>query len=296
MSTPGSISAPLLTLTPPPPTVPNVHLSLPRPHILLVTLSRPRALNAIPTAQHLAMAALWEWYDAQLSLRCAILTGAAEGRAFCAGADLKEWDQKQRGEMPDLSHYTPEQRERYTRMGFGGLSNRHGKKPVIAAVNGLCFGGGMEMVVNCDLVVADGKKAKFGLPEVKRGVVAVAGALPRVVRTVGLQRANELALLGRTDYTAEEMRAWGVVNFVVPEGKALEEALKVAEEMVGNSPDSVITTREGLRLGWQPLGPVEGTNELEDGLYKKMDGAENMKEGLRSFVEKREPRWVDSKL
>ncbi|KAL1840236.1 hypothetical protein VTJ49DRAFT_667 [Mycothermus thermophilus] len=290
----ATVDPSLASLTPPPPTVPNVHLTLPRPHILLVTLSRPRALNAIPTPQHLAMAALWEWYDATPSLRCAILTGG-DGRAFCAGADLKEWDQKQRG-LVVRDEYTPEQRARYLAAGFGGLSNRHGKKPVLAAVNGLCFGGGMEMAVNCDLVIADGKRARFGLPEVKRGVVAVAGALPRVVRSVGLQRANELALLGRTDYTAQDMQAWGLVNFVVDEGRVVEEAIKVAEEMVNNSPDSVITSREGARLGWEPLGPREGTKTLEDGLYKKMDGAENMKEGLRSFVEKRSPVWKDSKL
>jgi enoyl-CoA hydratase/carnithine racemase len=303
-----------MTLSPtlaPPPEVPNVLLSLPHPNVLLVTLNRPRALNAIPSFQHVAMASLWAWYDAQPQLRCAILTGGADARAFCAGADLREWDathanngsdgtgtaqrgrgQNVNGESGEAARY----RERWVQEGFGGLSNRAGKKPVIAAVNGLCFGGGMEMVINCDLVVADGERARFGLPEVKRGVVAVAGALPRLVRTVGKQRAAEMALLGRTGYTAEQMREWGIVNFVVGEGQAVREAIKLAEEIAANSPDSVVTSREGLRLGWEGIGPQMGTEVLERGMYGRINGGENMKEGVKSFVEKREPVWKDSKL
>lgn len=292
---------------PPPPHVPHTHLSLPSPHVLLVTLSRPAALNAIPSAQHLAMAALWAWYDAQPRLRCAVLSGG-EGRAFCAGADLREWDSNHRdGDGDGNSNSSKdgkaegekgarEYRERWVHDGFGGVSNRAGKKPVIAAVNGLCYGGGMEMVVNCDLVVADGVRARFGLPEVKRGVIAVAGALPRLVRTVGRQRAAEMALLGRTAYTAAEMREWGVVNFVVGEGQATTEAVRLAEEMAGNSPDAVIASREGLRLGWEGIGPQMGTELLEKGVYGRINGGENMKEGVRSFVEKRKPVWRDSKL
>jgi enoyl-CoA hydratase/carnithine racemase len=277
------------------PPVPHTNLSLPAPHILLVTLARPAALNAIPSAQHTALAALWSWYDAQPTLRCAVLTGT--GRAFCAGADLREWDSSNNPEHTapgggDAVVY----RERWVRDGFGGLSNRAGKKPVVAAVNGLCYGGGMEMVVNCDLVVADGVKAKFGLPEVGKGVVAVAGALPRLVRTVGKQRAAEMALLGRVGYTAGEMKEWGLVNFVVGEGKVVEEAVRVAEEIAGNSPDAVMVSREGLRLGWEGIGPELGTEVLERGMYGRIDAGENMREGVRSFVEKRKPVWKDSKL
>lgn len=285
---------------PAPPQVPNVHVSLPHPNVLLVTLARPAALNAIPSTQHVAMAALWAWYDAQPQLRCAVLTGG-EGRAFCAGADLREWDVNNNNNPAGGSGAANEgdaarYRERWTQEGFGGLSNRAGKKPVVAAVNGLCYGGGMEMVINCDLVVADGKRARFGLPEVSRGVIALAGALPRLIRTVGRQRAAEMALLGRTGYGAEQMREWGLVNFVVAEGKAVEEALKLAEEIAGNSPDAVIASREGLRLGWEGIGPQMGTEVLERGMYGQMNGGENMKEGVRSFVEKRKPVWKDSKL
>ncbi|KAK4109650.1 ClpP/crotonase [Canariomyces notabilis] len=284
----------MTTLPPSPhPPVPYTLISFPHPAVMLVTLNRPAQLNAIPSAHHTAMAALWAWYDAQPELRCAVLTGA--GRAFCAGADLREWDS---------SSSTPNGGgEAWLRAagGFGGLSNRSGgKKPVIAAVNGLCLGGGMEMVINCDLVVADAQRARFGLPEVTRGVIALAGALPRLVRTVGRQRAAEMALLGRTGYTAQQMREWGLVNFVVDkekgEGDVVEVAVKLAEEVARNSPDAVIVSREGLRLGWEGIGPDVATDVLGRGMYGRIDGGENMREGVKSFVEKRKPVWKDSKL
>ncbi|KAK4200008.1 putative enoyl-CoA hydratase/carnithine racemase [Triangularia verruculosa] len=280
-------------ITNPPPAVPNTDITFPAPHVLLVTLNRPKALNAIPIPQHIAMTQLWNWFDSQPWLRCAILTGT--GRAFCAGADLKEWDSSH---APDgAGHDAHVEGRKMTTAGFGGLSNRSGgKKPIIAAVNGLCFGGGMEMVINCDLVVADGAKARFGLPEVGKGVIALAGALPRLMKTVGRQRASEMALMGRVTYRAEEMKGWGLVNFVVPEGQVVEEAVKVAEEIAGNSPDAVIASREGLKLGWEGVGPEVATDILERGLYGRIDAGENMKEGVRSFVEKRRPKWVDSKL
>ncbi|KAK1783097.1 ClpP/crotonase-like domain-containing protein [Copromyces sp. CBS 386.78] len=408
----------------PPPSVPNTLLSFPAPHVLLVTLNRPAQLNAIPTPQHKRLAALWDWFDAEPALRCAVITGA--GRAFCAGADLKEWNELHgkfqqrekdgRGLVDGVEHggqygtvgkrrealenassrrkkggstgqepgapaekiardgsardgkmkeedklttgigggygtidnrrqaissaaqLTEEARKgdlndvddaRITtgigggygtvasrkaaaaarlandssrvgslglNAGFGGLSNRSGKKPIIAAVNGLCLGGGMEMVINCDMVIAS-SNARFGLPEVKVGVIAVAGALPRLVRTVGKQRAAEMALLGRNRYSAEQMERWGVVNFIVHGEKALvEEAVKLAEEISGNSPDAVLTSKEGLRLGWEGLGPEKATAVLETGMYRKLEKGENMKEGVASFVEKRKPVWKDSKL
>ncbi|KAK5660574.1 hypothetical protein OQA88_13131, partial [Cercophora sp. LCS_1] len=256
-----------MTFSTPPPPVPHTDLSFPTPSTLLITLNRPAALNAIPSPQHVALAALYEWYDNEPSLRCAILTGT--GRAFCAGADLREWDEA------NNSGATPGEEKKRIEMpvaGFGGLSNRAGKKPVIAAVNGLCLGGGMEMVVNCDLVVAS-KTAKFGLPEVKRGVVALAGALPRVARVVGRMRGGEMVLLGRM-YTAEQMERWGIVNWIVDEGDVVKEAIKVAEEITNNSPDAVIVSREGLRLGWE-MGPERATEIVIKGLYGRIDKGEN---------------------
>lgn len=285
-------------LTSPPPSVPDVITSFPAPHVLLVTLNRPNALNAIPSTSHVLHDALWRWYDSQPSLRCAILTGT--GRAFCAGADLKEWNGRNAAaaeaaaaggnEQPETSGRA---KDRWAASGFGGLSNRTGKKPVIVAVNGLCLGGGMEMAVNCDLIVAS-EDAKFGLPEVKRGVVALAGALPRIQKTLGKQRAAEMALVGGM-YTAQRMYDWGIVNKVVKQGDVVKEAVKIAEEIADNSPDSVIVSREGLKLGWE-VGPEMGTELLERGMFGRIDAGDNMREGVMSFVEKRKPVWRDSKL
>lgn len=289
------------TFSRPPPAVPDAILSSPRPHVLLVTLNRPAQLNALPRRAHFALADLWAWYDAEPGLRCAVVTG--RGRAFCAGADLKEWNDKHQGDDHGPAA------EKWAGDGFGGLSNRRGKKPVIAAVNGLCLGGGFEMALNVDMVIA-AETAKFGLPEVARGVVAIAGALPRITRTLGRQRASEMALLGRM-YNAAQLETWGLVNKVVkPAGgggavastqedvnaAVVEEALNWAAEMAGNSPDAVIVSREGLLGGWDAEDPKESTGRLDRGLYRDIDGGENMREGVRSFVEKRRAVWRDSKL
>jgi enoyl-CoA hydratase/carnithine racemase len=244
---------------------------------------------------HYDLDALYTWFDSEPSLRVAILTG--EGRAFCAGADLKEWDRannssSQSTPVPELSR--EQQQRSMPPSGFGALSRRRGKKPVICAVNGICFGGGCEMIINADIVVAS-SNATFGLPEVKIGVVALAGALTRLVRTVGKQRAMEMALTGRT-LSAEEAREWGLVNKVVGREEVVEESIGIAETIAGNSPDSVIVSREGIKMGWEGVGAEEGTRLLAENWYSRMDKGENMKEGVRSFVEKRKPVWVPSKL
>ncbi|KAL9118425.1 MAG: hypothetical protein Q9187_005032 [Circinaria calcarea] len=212
----------------------------------------------------------------------------------------------------NTTNTTPSTRPRsrpFLPSGFGALSTRTGKKPIIAAVNGVCFGGGCEMIINTDLVLAS-SRATFALPEVKRGVVALAGALPRLVRTVGKQRAMEMALTGRV-LGAEEARAWGLVNKVVDDSESesrsegqgdqkgkgvVAEAIRWAQEIASNSPDSVIVSRVGVRMGWEGMGVQEGTEQLRREWWERMEGGENMIEGVRAFVEKRRPRWVDSKL
>ncbi|PYH87676.1 enoyl-CoA hydratase, partial [Aspergillus ellipticus CBS 707.79] len=178
--------------------------------------------------------------------------------------------------------------------GFGGLSRRTGKKPILCAVNGLCLGGGCEMILNADIVIAS-RAAFFGLPEVQRGVVAWAGALPRLVRTVGRQRAMEMALTGRR-VEVEEAERWGIVNEIVDETKVVGRAVEVAGVIAGNSPDSVVASREGVKLGWEGLGAEEASRMLVEGWAKRVNEGENIREGLLAFVEKRRPRWVDSKL
>ncbi|KAJ5273109.1 Crotonase core [Penicillium angulare] len=275
-----------------PPTPQHALLSYPAPYVLLVTLNRPKELNCINSQGHNDLHDIWEWMDEEPSLRVGIITGT--GRAFCAGADLKEWNNRASNNGRAT---TPSS-------GFGGLARRKGKKPVIAAVNGLCFGGGSEMIINSDLVLASSRSV-FGLPEVKRGVVAQAGALPRLVRTVGKQRAMEMALTGRNVLPAEAER-WGLVNEVVDIEKDLslekgneilvQRAVVVAGTIAGNSPDAVLVTREGIKLGWEGIGADEATVMLSENWMKRLYNGENIKEGLKAFVEKRAPVWKDSKL
>ncbi|KAH0497680.1 hypothetical protein TgHK011_004969 [Trichoderma gracile] len=271
------------TFARPPPGINIAKLSFPAPRVLLVTISRPEALNAIAVSGSWELASLFEWFDGEPSLWVCIVTG--EGRAFSAGADLKAWNDEigsgSFGEMPPS--------------GFAGLSRRTGKKPVIAAVNGIAYGGGFEAVVNCDLVIASAT-AKFCFPEVKRGVAPFAGAMPRLVRTIGKQRAMELMLTGRV-LSAQEAKEWALVNVVCPEGRdVVEEALQWAKLIAENSPDSVIVTKQGINWGWEGVGADEGTRISNSLWHHKLLAGDNIKEGLKAFVEKRSPKWTDSKL
>jgi enoyl-CoA hydratase/carnithine racemase len=207
------------------------------------------------------------------------------GRAFCAGADLKEWAEsnkqaRYRGLPPS---------------GFGGLSRREGKKPVVIAVNGLAYGGGCEMVINGDLVVAS-ETATFALPEGRRGVLAAGGSLSRLVLTVGRQRAMDMALTGRP-VSAQEAHTWGFVNIVVPkEADSLQEAIRLAVTISESSPDSIIVTRKGVNLGWEGEGADKATEVLLRDWYPLMNKGPNMIEGVKAFSEKRSPEWVPSKI
>lgn len=272
-------------------------VSFPASHIMLVVFNRPKALNAMTSAAQYELEALFSWYDSEPSLRCAIVTGA--GRAFCAGMDLKEWNQStiRRANGEHIGQ------QMMPRSGFGGLSRRHGKKPVIAAVNGLAFGGGMEIVSNLDLVVA-AQSARFALPEAKRGVVAMAGSLPRLARTIGRPRATELALTGKS-IPAAEAKDWGLINAVTEDAAAdcsvlkrpvVQAALAYATSIIENSPDSVIISRAGIVAGWEDGSAENASRLLSENWESALNEGENLREGLRAFSEKREPLWADSKL
>jgi len=274
------------TVTPPPPTPTFLKLSFPAPRVVLVTMDREKDMNCINADGSDELASVWTWLDSEPNLSVAVITGAGT-KAFSAGADLKEW-------RNSLKMNAPRPPRRVRADASTGLSRRKGKKPVIAAVNGLALGGGTEFCVNADLVIAS-ETAFFGLPEVKRGVIPFAGALPRLIRTVGLQRASEFALTGRT-VSAQEAYTWGFVNKVVPQAEVVKEAIRYAEMIAANSPDSVICARAGLREGWYTADVEEAVQKTYEGEWAELQKGENIREGLAAFVERRTPKWRPSRL
>ncbi|GME46727.1 enoyl-hydratase isomerase family protein [Neofusicoccum parvum] len=261
----------------------HFYVSFPHERVLQVTLNRPEKLNCIDKATSDEIKAVWELFDQDPSFWVGIITGV--GRAFCTGADLHEWDQmNEAGMVNDMA--AP---------GLAGLPRRGGKKPIIAAVNGIAMGGGFEMVANCDLVVAS-SSAVFSLPEAKRGIVPVAGCLPRLTRTLGLQRTSDLVLTGRK-VSGKTLHEWGLVSHLVDSGaEAVQAALEIAQDMCSNSPDALIVGRIGIRLSWEASSVEEAVSILEDEWYPRLVESPNFAEGIKAFVEKRPPRWINSKL
>ncbi|CAI7637256.1 unnamed protein product [Penicillium bialowiezense] len=261
----------------------NFYISFPHERVVQVTINRPDKLNCIDKATSREIAKIWELFDEDESLWVAIITGV--GRAFCTGADLGEWNAMNKaGVVNDMS--AP---------GLAGLPRRTGKKPIIAAVNGICMGGGFEMVANCDMILAS-SSAIFSLPEAKRGIVPVAGCLPRLTRTIGLQRTMDLVLTGR-NVNATTLHDWGLISRVVESpDDVVRAAVEVAETMCKNSPDALIVGRLGVRMSWE-AGSVEDTvSDLADQWYPRLVGGPNFAEGIQAFVEKRSPSWKNSKL
>lgn len=275
--------------------------------ILLVTINRPKQMNSIPFQGHWDMDQLWKWYDNEPSLRVAIITGAGE-KAFCAGQDLAEV-KKNKISPPSQPYLTGRPSS-----GFGGVSQRRGKKPIIAAVNGYAFGGGFEICLNwytayfrrncirradvnsySDMVIAS-PRAQFALPEAKRGLYASAGGLPRVVRTAGIQIASEIAMTGRR-ISAQEGKQWLFVNRISQTHETLlDEAVALAKEISELSPDAVVVTRGGLRDALE-VASVENAHAVTKERYEeRLYSGPNMIEGLAAFEEKRLPRWQPSRL
>ncbi|KAL4979988.1 ClpP/crotonase-like domain-containing protein [Aspergillus desertorum] len=274
-------------------------LSFPTPHILLVTISRESRMNAIPTEGHKDGYAIWNWFDEEPSLRVGIITGAGN-KAFSAGADLLEQLEFKTKSDDAASASASSKGAEGTRRepmpnGFGGISQRRGKKPVIAAVNGLALGGGFEICLNCDMVVAS-PTAQFALPEVQRGLYAGAGGLTRIIRTVGMQVGTELALTGRR-ISAQEAKSLRLVNHISesPE-KVLDDAISLANMVADVSPDAVIVSRHGLREAWESGSVEQGSRATAELFAARLLKGENLRRGLEAFKEKRKPEWVGSKL
>ncbi|KAF2426619.1 enoyl-CoA hydratase-like protein [Tothia fuscella] len=275
------------TLETQPPAQSSYILSYPAPHVLLITINRPTRMNSLPYASHWEAEGLMSWFDAEPSLRVAVVTGAGE-KAFSAGQDLIEQGETKKKPLARQMMMHPPS-------GFMAISRRTGKKPVIAAVNGFALGGGFEIVLGCDMVVAS-PTASFGLPEAKRGLYAGAGGLSRLVRITGLPIATEIAVAGRV-LTASEAFRFNIINKVsVTPATLIDETIALAASIGDMSPDAVIVTRSGLRESLEQ-GSVERASQItQDKFGRALAVAPNMMIGLEAFAKKQKPNWVPSKL
>ncbi|KXJ87431.1 enoyl-CoA hydratase [Microdochium bolleyi] len=282
----------------PPPQLTCYTLSTPAPYTLLVTINREKAMNSMTIGGHWEGDLLWTWFDAEPTLRVAIITGKGP-KAFCAGQDLLEQHRKRAGggEEEGKKEKGPTVEDNRPSMpvgGFAGLSKRLGKKPVIAAVNGYAMGGGFEIALNCDLVIAS-PTATFALPEAQRGLWAAAGGLPRVVRIFGMQLAGEIALTGRI-LSAREVEQHGFARVSKSPESLIPEALELAGKIASMSPDAVIVTRAGLRQAWETASVERATQLIDEWYARALLTGENFRIGIRAFAEKGKPEWVPSKM
>ena len=242
-----------------------------RDGVLIVTINRPDARNAVNGDVATGMAAALDRLDGEGDLRVGIVTGA--GGYFSAGMDLKAFVQ---GESP----YAGDR-------GFAGITQRAAKKPLIAAVEGFALAGGFEIALSCDLIVAS-RGARFGIPEVKRSLVAAGGALLRLPKRIPYHLAMELALTGEP-ISAERAHEIGIVNRLAEPGGALDTALELAKQIVKNAPLALIASKEILQKavdwteaeGWAKQGEISGP----------VFTSEDAREGATAFAEKRDPIW-----
>lgn len=238
--------------------------------VLIVTMNRPEAKNAMNKAQAEGIAAAMDQLEADPNLRCAILTGA--GGTFCSGMDLKGF---LRGERPSIEG-----------RGFGGLTEWTPSKPVIAAIDGYALAGGMELAMSCDLIVCSAG-AKFGIPEAKRSLAAAAGGLIKLPRQIPPRIAMELALTG--DFI-DAARAYelGFVNRVV-EGPALDGAKELAARIAENGPLALIASKKVIREShtWSDAEMWKKQGEIVNPVFVSQDA----REGAAAFAEKRKPNW-----
>ena len=243
-------------------------------HIVTLTINRPEARNAVNGDVARQMEEGLDRFEADPDARVAIITGS--GSVFCAGADLKE---VAAGNARSIST---------KKGGFAGLVIRPRVKPIIAAVNGTAVAGGCEIMLACDMaVVAEG--VSIGVPEVKRSLVAAAGALWRLPRAVGPARAAELALTG-DPITAEEALAAGLVNAVVPADDVLAAANRLAERISANAPLAVQASRRVLTQAFDST--EEELYRLSGQAIASLVDTDDYAEGPRAFIEKRSPVWT----
>jgi enoyl-CoA hydratase len=242
-----------------------------RDGVLLITINRPEARNAVNVPVAEGIAAALDTLDADPALSVGVLTGAGSG--FCAGMDLKAFVTGERPWVGDR--------------GFAGIVRRGSRKPLIAAIEGFAVAGGFEVALACDLIVA-ARGAKLGIPEVKRSLVAAGGALLRLPHRMPYHLAMELALTG-DPMPAERFHELGVVNCLAEPGAAVDAALELAARIVPNGPLALDATKRILQEApdWSTAEMWERQAEISDAVF----GSEDATEGAKAFAEKRAPAW-----
>lgn len=246
-------------------------LSERRDGVLVIRINRPDARNAVNGGVAEGIAAALDELDSDDQLRIGVLTG--EGGYFSAGMDLKAFV---KGESP----YAGDR-------GFAGITQRASRKPLIAAVEGFALAGGFEVALSCDLIVAS-REARFGIPEVKRSLVAAGGALLRLPKRIPYHLAMELALTGEP-IGAERAAEVGIVNRLAEPGQALDAALELAAAITKNAPLALIASKEIIQrsLDWSEDEAWAKQGEISGPVF----ASEDAREGATAFAEKREPMW-----
>ncbi|MEU9917665.1 crotonase/enoyl-CoA hydratase family protein [Streptomyces sp. NPDC051001] len=262
------MSTPTTPTTPAPPVVRTERIG----STLLITLDRPEARNAVNAAVAAELAAALDALEADPALRAGVLTGA--GGTFSAGMDLKA---ALRGESPEIEG-----------RGFGGLTEAGPGKPLIAAVEGFALGGGFELALACDLIVA-AEDARFGLPEVGRGLIAAGGGVIRLPQRIPYHLAMELLLTGEP---VDGRRAGdlGLANRVTGRGGAVEEALRLAERVAENAPLALAAVKQVVRVA--DGAPDAEAFAFQRTLMKSLMASHDVREGMTAFAERRPPLWT----
>ena len=244
-----------------------------RGRVGLIILNRPQALNALNNQLMLEVMGALEAFDKDDNIGAMVITGS--DKTFAAGADIKEMADKNTLQMMDADHIAV----------FGRI--RTLQKPIIAAVSGWALGGGCEIALSCDMIIAS-DSAKFGQPEINIGVIPGAGGTQRLVRAVGKAIAMEMILNNRT-LTAHEALHYGLVNRVVPVGDYLNIAILLADEIAVRAPLAVRAAKRMINHSYESF-LADGLAE-EKQVFYNLFASEDQKEGMQAFVEKRKPEW-----
>lgn len=244
-----------------------------RGRVGLVTLNRPQAMNALNNQLMRELMDALAAFDKNEAVGAMVITG--NEKAFAAGADIKEMADQSIQQMMDRDHVAV----------FGRI--RTIQKPVIAAVSGWALGGGCEVALSCDMIVAS-ESARFGQPEITIGVIPGAGGTQRLTRSVGKAIAMEMIINNRT-LTAQEAYQFGMVNHVLPVDQYLDEALKLAEEIASRAPVAVRVAKKMINEVFERI-LSDGLAEEKQQFYN-LFATEDQKEGMQAFIEKRKPEW-----